>query len=295
MNEIQTLKEFKVFKEEGYKSLGNSVTVCISTRLDRIKFTTELIKSIYNQKILPNNILFALSGRSFQTLNRSVNQLEEILSKEKVITENNHINRKYIYCPKNGVAAARNIASEVVNDDILFFSDDDDIWHNNKISETLKAIKKNNLKSVVRHGFDTLNNNKIQKCNAIYNKNISFTKGLTGNYFGGGSTLAGHTIIFKSIKFDENLKFCEDYEYWLRLSISGINILTINTPLVTYRLHANRKTSNVFENTRWELFLRMKIFYTASISIIFNSIGILISIYGLIKFCIKFMITKLFK
>ena len=260
-----------IFEEKEIKK-NKSCCVCICTRLDRIEFTQELINSILHQTRKPNRILFILSGHSYKSLERRKEKL--VLSMNR-IDNINKMNISFVYSSKKGVAAARNTAADFIEEDILIFSDDDDIWSSDKLELTCKEIEASSQPILVRHGFHTLIEGRLVRARKIFFEKVNFTNGLIGNYYGGGSTLAANTSIFRSIRFNEFFTFCEDWEFWIRADKAGIPIHTIRKSLVQYRFHKNRKTNSLFINYKWEIFLRSKIISKAILTILFSFIGVL--------------------
>ena len=47
-----------------------------------------------------------------------------------------------------------------------------------------------------------------------------------------------------TLKFNKNLPFCEDYEWWVRVLLADIKIQYIPISLVRYRVHQKNITSN---------------------------------------------------
>ena len=80
----------------------------------------------------------------------------------------------------------------------------------------------------------------------------------TGNLIGGGSNFSGSIEIFKTLKFDVSLPFCEDWEFWIRAILSGTKIVTIYQDLVNYRVHEGRMSSSFIKNYKYETFVRYK-------------------------------------
>ncbi len=258
-----------------------SCCVCICSRLDseRLTFIFELIQSIINQKRKADLILLVLSGYPYKKLEQRKNKLVKQLKKIKNIDKTNIA---FLYSSKKGVSAARNIAADVVKQDILIFSDDDDIWAKDKLQLTCEVIENSNVPVLIRHGFHTLINGKSVKAREIYFNKVNLNIGLISNYYGGGSTIAANTSLFKNIRFNESLIFGEDWDFWLRADQAEIPIHTIKKSLVKYRYHNNRKTNSLLTNYKAELYIRRKITIQAINMIFFSSIGILKSSISLI-------------
>ena len=241
------------------KSLFTSkdICACICTRLDNLEYLYETVESIFKQSVQINKILIVYSGRSNKELafrkqkfkNQYISKIDTRYSKKI----------KFLFCEQYGLGKARNFASSKIKENITIFGDDDDIWDKFKVEVTISVFNKKNYPILVRHSFNYLKNNQITKCGKIYNFNIGLSLGSISNYFGGGSTFSGQTQIFRVIRFNEKLPFCEDWDFWMRAKLADITIKTINTPLVTYRMHDNRMTQSFFKNFKWESIIRLNL------------------------------------
>ena len=276
------------FKQNFFTS--KDICACICTRLDNFDYLYETLESILKQTIQVNKILIVYSGRS---------KSELALRKQKF--KNEYISKidtrysekiKFLFYQKYGLGKARNFASGKIKEKITIFGDDDDIWDKFKVEATISIFNKNNFPILVRHSFNYLKNKKITKCRKIYNFNIGLTLGSIANYFGGGSTLSGQTKIFNVIRFNEKLPFCEDWDFWMRAKLADIKIKTINTPLVTYRIHANRMTQSFFKNFKWEVTVRLNLFTKGLKILFFILIGFFISSLKLISRIVQKLINK---
>ena len=156
----------------------------------------------------------------------------------------------------------------------LIYGDDDDLWSENKIELILNQLKRQKVPSLIRHGFISLKSNGDEIYKKFYNKKIGLRIGAIANFYGGGSTLSGNTSIFKSLRFNENLNSCEDWDFWLRANYAEINISTIEKPLVKYRVHP-RMTKSIWTMFKFELFLRIKYIYKSLNIFIFLIIGLI--------------------
>ena len=55
---------------------------------------------------------------------------------------------------------------------------------------------------------------------------------------GTGKTLCLLTKVFK---------YCEDYEWWVRIILTGLSVRYIGQSLVSYRTHSSNMTSSIFK------------------------------------------------
>ena len=256
-----------------------TITVCIPSRLDNFDYLVELCNSILNQKVLPNKTIVIASGKPPEVLKNIIQ-----INKDKLPPR---LNVEFIISSISGLSYARNLGVANTTTDIIIFGDDDDIWDPYRIS-SIKEVISNNSPCLARHAHNELINNVIRKTSNRYNlPTNSFFVG-TGNLIGGGSNFAGSLSIFKAIPFNEELRFCEDWEFWIRAIISGINIISIKSSLVSYRIHPNRMTSAFLMNYKYESMIRLK-YIGQSLTLM---IGLLL---GLLKSTIKLVFLYLTK
>ena len=261
--------------------MKDTITVCIPTCLNNINYLEDLLISISQQTLLPNKILIIVSNKR-KTKVKLESEIKEISLK---IPKN--INPDFIISEKNGLSLARNIGTDLCSTDILIFGDDDDLWDKDRIFIIKKLILKNGS-CLIRHRFKTLNGHKINKAPKRYNLIPNLFLVGTGNLVGGGSNIAGATCIFKSLKFNENMSSCEDWDFWIRCLLAQINIVDSTRELVTYRIHENRMSKNYWDTYSVEFLTRIK--YLIKSSLLISGI-----IIGLIKSSLRFIIIDLFK
>ena len=182
------------------------------------------------------------------------------------------------------LAKKRNFGSNLAKSDFIMFSDDDDIWEPNKGQLVLESLKNNDA---VTHDFTKFGSKYYGEKLLFGSKNkiLKIESLLRGtNVYGGGSSISAKKYIFLSFPFNENLKYCEDYEWWIRVILSEVKVKYIALPLVRYRTHQTNMTSR-----QWTMFsYKIKIFF----SLIYKSFLILISsLVGITKAIISLMIN----
>ena len=264
--------------------MSKSITVCIPTSLNNFEFFIELMLSISNQTMLPNQILVVVSGKdkTRKYFEKLIKDLSKFLPK--------NINPKFIISETFGLSYARNIGIYNCKSDILIFGDDDDIWDKNKIYLIHQTILINGT-CLVRHGFNNLIGKEIKKAPLKFK--LRPNKFLTGisNYVGGGSSISGSTCIFKTLKFSENFYSCEDWDFWLRAYLISIPVINIKKELVSYRIHQKRMTRNINTVFFYENLVRITHFKNISLLMLGLIMGFLKS---LLKYLIKTFFIKFF-
>lgn len=149
----------------------------------------------------------------------------------KEFFENKDIIYHYIYQENSGVASARNKGIKSAIGEYIAFLDADDMWHPQKLEILLSIMKKYNL-NVLGHNyslkkiFDTVFNSTIPQERLIKK---SFWKLLLKNF------AVTPSIIIKRencLLFDEKMRYTEDHELWLRMSLVNA-VYFLDLPLVT--------------------------------------------------------------
>ena len=258
-----------------------STTVCIPTNLKNIKYLPELIESINNQTLLPQEIIIVINGTS-----RSKDDLEEILKdlRKKLKDKSNY---RFIFSEIPGLSRARNVGIRECKSEIILFGDDDDVWHPNKIEKIVNTIKKNG-KCLVKHAHNELHLNVKKSVPAKYKLTPTLFLVGIGNLAGGGSSLSGSIEIFNTIRFNEKMQSCEDWYFCIRALLSNCKIINIQDELVSYRDQPNRMTRNFSKMYRYETYIRFKI----AKEILFFTFGLLI---GFLKSSIRFIFFDSYK
>ena len=143
----------------------------------------------------------------------------------------------------------------------------------------------NNHPCLIKHYHNTNDGNKIRsmplKIKPFPN---SFSVGFS-NLIGGGSAISGSLEVFKAIRFIEYI-YCEDWDFWIRSFLAGINIIQIDKELVTYRVHKKRMTASFRKVYKYENKIRLKFFF----KLFFLLIGIFV---GFVKSTIATLIRNL--
>lgn len=154
----------------------------------------------------------------------------------------------------NGVIAMnRNYGIRQARGKYLAFCDDDDIWMPNKLDIQLKYLEENRNKNIIIHSNTVLFG---QHMKSLVTKKFNITKFddfLKGNPISLSSVMVSRS---ENIFFDENIakRATEDFDLWLRLFLSGYEVILLNEPLVRYRVAFNSASrNNLFMDLRFIL------------------------------------------
>ena len=119
-----------------------------------------------------------------------------------------------------GVSHARNRGAGLAQGECIAFLDSDDCWHEDKLKEQV-AFHKQNAEVKCSFGQEQWFRFKqqVKRPKKYHANEIVFFNDLLEFTFIGPSSIMIQRDIFHSLKgFDENLRICEDFDLWLRLS-----------------------------------------------------------------------------
>lgn len=164
---------------------------------------------------------------------------------------------RYIVNPRNlGLAATRNAGVLAATGEVISFLDADDELHPQKIEFQLSKYKSNRAIScnVQRIGDDrgtdrVTTYTSITSC-SIINKPSSLVR---KNSITGASLMIAKDLFLSIGGYDEKLRSCEDFDFWLRVLSMNISVHNINLPLYLYRLNENGLSRNLVNISYWEL------------------------------------------
>lgn len=155
---------------------------------------------------------------------------------------------KLICLEKNsgGPALPKNKGFEISSGEFIAYLDQDDEWLSNKLEEQVNLFKNSTKKNLglVSCGADLVNTD--GKCFGsfipIKNKNIFPEILLRNPIYSNSSVLIKREVIEGVGKRDENMKYSEDLEMWIRIAKAGYDFDYIYKPLFKYHFHENNVT-----------------------------------------------------
>jgi glycosyltransferase involved in cell wall biosynthesis len=144
--------------------------------------------------------------------------------------------------PNGGVSIARNHGISNATGNYFSFIDADDLWTEDKLEKQLLALQQNPEAGVAYSWTfymieSSENSNNI--C-FISDEKVAFTgniysKLLLKNFIGNGSNILARREAIESVgEFEPSLKFCEDWDYYLRLAAKWDFVL-VREPQILYR------------------------------------------------------------
>lgn len=160
-----------------------------------------------------------------------------------------------------------------VENDYYMFSDQDDIWKENKIEKSIKTLEETNS-DLIYTDLEVVDSNlnvtynSYWKLKGIYNKikrYNNFESLYLNNFVTGCTILSKKELISEVLPLPNDSKFVL-HDYWIPLILSQkYKISYIEEPLIKYRQHKNNKVGSKkktdelkeFDEVR-ELFIRVK-------------------------------------
>ena len=210
------------------------ISVCMTT-FNGEKFIEEQLTSILPQLSEYDEVLISDDGSTDRTI-EIINSIKDGRIKLFQSSFKNVINNfEFVIGQAKG--------------DIIFLSDQDDIWYPNKVKESLKLLVKNDLIYTNLNVFNT----KISEGKLMYDPSKNY-QGIQRNFI--KNQCVGATMAFKShllkyaLPFPKNVEMHDMWVFFIS-SFYG-NTYYYNRPLIYYRRHGANisntggKTSNSF-------------------------------------------------
>ena len=173
-----------------------------------------------------------------------------------------------------GVSTSRNKGIRLSRGKLIAFLDDDDLWMPSKLEKQLELIsKKPNIGAVYTGAWFFRKSGKIIGSHIPFLRGNIFPKILKKNRIGGCSVVLVRKECFEKVGlFDENLPADEDFDLWIRLA-KCYQFDYVREPLVLYRVHEKRVTTNPYRNLTAKKLLFEK--YSLELTTSFNDRKIL--------------------
>lgn len=199
------------------------------------QYIDSAIESVFNQDVLPDYLIIVDDGSSDGTYEYVSDKYDDcsLFSMSGVHHEKSL-----------GPAAARNTGIKALWDkvDVFFFLDSDDIYEENKISQSIKKWgEAPDMIGCVYSDYLTLNSNglKLQQFKEVYSRERMLQECLPNC-----DSLITKKALEQVGLFDESLRVCEDLDLWLRIS-EKLMLVHIPEPLLTIRIGEHSSSSSV--------------------------------------------------
>jgi|TARA_B100000315_G_scaffold259901_1_gene317962 hypothetical protein len=215
--------------------MSNLVSIIIPT-YNREKYITEAIDSALGQTYQNIEIIVVDDG--------STDKTQDICRKygSKI---------RYIHTRNGGIGSALNIGILNMNGSWFKWLSSDDVLYSNAVEELMKAADYSQ-KKIAYSDYVRINEEgaeiDIHHEAQLGHDEFCATIWLAGHWFiGNGSSILIHKSCFDRVGlFDEQLRFQEDFDWWLRASIiHGYSFLLVPKVLLKYRIHRSQLTAEV--------------------------------------------------
>jgi len=205
------------------------ISVCIAT-YNGEKYIKEQLESILIQLEKTDEVIVSDDNSTDYTL-KTIKSLND--------------DRIHIFMNSKGQGYTRNFenALEKARGDIIFLSDQDDVWMKDKVSKMLDCLKWCDF---------VVSNNKIvdEKLNVInrshfdlYGTQKGFLQNLIRPRYVGACMAFRNKVLEKSLPFPQNFKLAA-HDYWISLiAESYYKVCKIDEPLILYRRHDSNASS----------------------------------------------------
>jgi glycosyltransferase involved in cell wall biosynthesis len=193
----------------------------------------ETINSILEQTFTDFELIVINDGSTDRTL-----ELLETVKDERL--------KIYSY-PNGGLPAARNRGIVRATGEFVSFIDADDLWTPDKLELQLQALRENPQAGVAYSWTICMGNDGNSFHPGVsesFQGNV-YANLLVGNFIASGSNVLLRREAIESVGyFDESLKSCEDWDYWLRLAPKW-EFVVVAKPQIIYRLSSGAMSSKL--------------------------------------------------
>jgi len=206
--------------------MSKLVSIIIPT-YNYAQYVREAVDSAVAQTYRPIEIIVVDDG--------STDNTREVLS-DYIGT--NKIN--YIYQDNKGLAGARNTGIRASKGEYVCFLDSDDLINEKKSEVQVKRLEENPECGVAFSDFRYFRDHDLSNlipANVKYSGELTFSKVIRGEYMVVHAALVRRDVFDRVGYFDESLRKCEDYDFWLRVVMNGIRFFYIDQVQAYYRLH----------------------------------------------------------
>ena len=211
------------------------ITIIVTTYNSDLNYFSECMYSIINQSYKNTEILIIDDFSS----------KKNYLALKSLLKKKFKDNRIKVYQNKKnyGVSKSLNQGINFSKGKYITWCSYDDYFHHNKILLQYNKIKNLDNTIVSCNSFVKYQNyNFFRKVNYEF---LSTNKDslILSDKFSGGTFLIPKKIIIKCGKFNEKLKFTQDYDMWLRFYDHNIKFANLNKYLFFSRIHMDQDTN----------------------------------------------------
>ena len=167
--------------------------------------------------------------------------------------------------PNGGLPTARNRGIVRATGEFISFIDADDLWTPDKLELQLQALQQNPQAGVAYSWTICMGNNGNSFHPGVsesFQGNV-YPQLLVGNFIASGSNVLIRREAIESVGyFDESLKSCEDWDYWLRLAPKW-EFVVVAKPQIIYRLSSGAMSSKLDVMEKYQTLVLERAFESA--------------------------------
>jgi len=219
---------------------------------NRKDLSLRAIRSALLQTFTSNEIIFIDDGSS--------ESYEEI---KHLLEINQH---HYIKINHGGVSSARNEGIRHARAEWIAFLDSDDVWHEDKLELQYQYAEMNPKAKIIQCREKWFKNNRLVNIPKHLQpaSGDAFERSLDLCCISPSATMLKKTLIDQVGLFDETLRVCEDYDYWLRiLATEPVHLL--DAELIDRHSGSHEQLSTLEEaNDRFRVYSLFKFIASAS-------------------------------
>jgi glycosyltransferase involved in cell wall biosynthesis len=201
------------------------------------KYISEAIESVLNQTFADFELII--------TDDASVDRSKEII--QAYAKKDDRI-RAYYHNENKGIAKTMNDGLEAAKGKFIALFSSDDVWVENKLEKQLQVLSETEDLVVWSEGL-VIDASRVPTGELFTKKHGALDRRKSGNIFNEllkGNYICGQSVILKrenvkDIKFDEQLKYLNDYKFMVELA-RRYEFYFIQEPLAMYRIHGKNST-----------------------------------------------------
>lgn len=168
---------------------------------------------------------------------RELDRLEPFRGRVRVVDKSN-----------GGTASALNAGTRAATGDYWTWLSSDDLYHPEKVAAQL-ALMHESRASVSYGSWVNIdaddNEHELQR--HAHPRRTDFARALIrSNFINGCTVMMRREVLDRVGRFDEGLKYTQDYDYWIRVAYFH-NFAYLDRPLVRYRIHPQQTTQQRYE------------------------------------------------
>ena len=191
------------------------------------------VDSVLRQTLVPDEIIVADDASNFSVK-------EFLLTERPLVTDRIKVVRT---SSNKGVSGARNLAFQHSAGSLIALLDSDDYWQPDKLEKQLAVFAQNPAVDIVSCQQYMVNKDKIANHNKKLIQENLFDQLINDWHPPNPSTLLLRRSYLEIVPFNENIRYLEDFDWWLRIALLQPSVAYVDEPLMFYCLDENNRLS----------------------------------------------------